>query len=57
MACDEIARMEDIEVPDYQVEERMHTIKKDAAESKEEFDEAAIRPKVESTLMRQMASL
>ena len=57
MACDEIARMEDIEVPDYQVEEQMHAIKKDAAESKEEFDEAAIRPKVESTLMRQMASL
>ena len=52
MACDEIARMEGIEVPDYQVEEQMEAIKKDA--EGEEFDETAIRPKVESTLQRQM---
>jgi trigger factor len=52
MACDEIARMEGIEVPDYQVEEQMEAIRKDA--QGEELDEATIRPKVESTLMRQL---
>lgn len=52
MACDEIATMEGIEVPDYQVEEQMEAIKKDA--QGEEIDEASIRPKVESTLLRQM---
>jgi trigger factor len=52
MACDEIARMEGIEVPDYQVEEQMEAIKKDAGD--EEFDETTIRPKVESTLQRQL---
>jgi trigger factor len=52
MACDEIARLEGIEVPDYQVEEQMEAIRKDA--QGEEIDEAAIRPKVVSTLMRQM---
>jgi trigger factor len=52
MACDEIARMEGLEVPEYQIEEQMEAIRKDA--EGEELDEAAIRPKVESTLMRQM---
>jgi hypothetical protein len=53
MATDEIARLEGIEVPSYQVDEQMEAIKQDAAESKEEFDEAQIRVRVESTLMRQ----
>jgi len=53
MATDEIARLEGIDVPDYQVEEQMESIKQEAAESKEEFDEAAIRSRVEATLMRQ----
>lgn len=52
MACDEIARMEGLEVPDYQIEEQMEAIRKDA--EGEELDEATIRPKVESTLLRQM---
>lgn len=52
MATDEIARMENIEVPDYQVEEQMEAIRKDAAESDEKFDETLIRGKVESTLQR-----
>jgi len=54
MAADEIARLEGIEVPDYQVQEQLAKIKKDAAESKEEFDEAMLRGKVETTIMRQM---
>lgn len=54
MACDEIARVEGIEVPDYQVEEQLQAIKKDAKGSSEEFDETMIRPKVESTLQRQL---
>lgn len=53
MATDEIARMEGITVPSYQVEEQMESIRKDAAENKEEFDEAMIRGKVETTLQRQ----
>ena len=52
MATDEIARMENIEVPDYQVEEQMEAIRKDAAESDEKFDETLIRGKVEATLAR-----
>lgn len=54
MACDEIARVEGIEVPDYQVEEQLQAIKKDAEGSSEEFDETMIRPKVESTIQRQL---
>jgi FKBP-type peptidyl-prolyl cis-trans isomerase (trigger factor) len=53
MATDEIARLEGIEVPDYQVEEQMESIKQEAAEAKEEFDEADIRSRVEATLQRQ----
>merc|ERR1712176_1686585 len=53
MATDEIARIENIEVDDYQVEEQMESIKKDAAESQEEFDEAQMRSRVEATLQRQ----
>ena len=53
MATDEIARLEGIEVPDYQIEEQLQSIKKDVAEG-EEFDETMIRGKVETTLQRQM---
>jgi hypothetical protein len=53
MAADEIARLEGISVPDYQVQEQMEAIRKDAAEHKEDFDEALIRAKVETTLQRQ----
>lgn len=53
IATDEIGRLEGIEVPDYQVEEQMESIKQEAAEEKEEFDEAAIRSKVEATMQRQ----
>lgn len=53
MATDEIARMENIEVPAYQVEEQIEAIKKDAAQENEEVDENMLRGKVESTLQRQ----
>jgi trigger factor len=53
MATDEIARLESIQVPDYQIEEQMEAIRKDAAQSSEEFDEKMIRAKVEATLTRQ----
>jgi aldehyde:ferredoxin oxidoreductase len=53
MATDEIARLEGIEVLDYQVEEQMETIKQEATESQEEFDEASIRSRVQATLQRQ----
>ena len=53
MATDEIARLEGINVPDYQIQEQMESIRKDAAEHKEEIDENLIRAKVETTLQRQ----
>ena len=52
MATDEIARLEGITVPDYQIEEQMEAIRKDTDKS-EEFDENMIRMKVETTLQRQ----
>ena len=53
MATDEIARIEGIDIPDYQVEEQMEAIRKDAAQEGEEIDEAMVRGKVETTLQRQ----
>lgn len=53
MATDVIAELEGISVPDHQIEEQMEAIRKDAAESNEEFDETMIRGKVEATLSRQ----
>lgn len=53
MATDAIADLEGITVPDYQIEEQMEAIRKDAAENNEEFDETMIRGKVEATLSRQ----
>ena len=53
MATTEIARVEGITVPDYQVEEQMEAIRKDAAETKEEFDEKVMRDKVEATMTQQ----
>ncbi|KAL3926254.1 MAG: hypothetical protein SGBAC_013547 [Bacillariaceae sp.] len=53
MATDEIGRMEEIEVPDYQVEEQLESIRQEAAESKEQFDETQIRSRVEATLQRE----
>jgi trigger factor len=52
MATDEIARLEGIDVPDYQVEEQMEAIRKDAQKD-ETFDENLIRSKVKNTLVRQ----
>jgi len=52
MATDEIARLESISVPDYQVEEQMEMIRKDVQDS-EEFDENMIRARVQTTLQRQ----
>merc|ERR1712157_268258 len=56
MATDEIARLESIEVPDYQVEEQLEAIRKDAASegAEEDFDEQMIRGKVEATLQRNL---
>lgn len=53
MATDEIGQMEGIDVPDYQVEEQMESIRQEAADSKEEFDEAQIRSRVKATLARE----
>ena len=53
MATDEIARIEGIDIPDYQVEEQMESIRKDAAQEGDELDETLVRGKVETTLQRQ----
>ena len=51
MATDEIARLENIEVPSYQVEEQLEAVKKEA-NGEDLGDENILRSKIESTLMR-----
>lgn len=53
MATDEIARIEGITIPDYQIEEQMEAIRKDAAQEGDEIDENMVRGKVQATLQRQ----
>ncbi len=53
MATDEIARLENIEVPSYQVEEQLEAVKKEA-NGEDLGDENILRGKIESTLMRRM---
>lgn len=55
MAVDEVARLENIQVPSYQVEEQMQSLKDQAAkegQSTDDMDEEQMRRKVESTLER-----
>lgn len=57
MAVDEIARLENIQVPAYQVEEQIQSLKDQAAkegQSTEGLDDEQMRRKVESTLERRM---
>jgi len=53
MATDEIARIEGIEVPSYQIEEQLEAVKKEAA-GEDLGDENMLRSKIESTIMRRM---
>ena len=52
LATDSIAEKERIQVPADQIDEQMGALRKEAESSGEEYDEAAFRPKVESTMMR-----
>jgi hypothetical protein len=57
MAVDEIARLENIQVPAYQVEEQMQSLKDQATKegtAASDMDDEQIRRKVESTLERRM---
>lgn len=57
MAVDEIARLENIQVPAYQVEEQIQSLKDQAAkegQSTDGLDDEQMRRKVESTLERRM---
>jgi hypothetical protein len=56
MALDEISRLENIQVPAYQVEEQLQQLKDQAnqAGQADEFDDEQVRKKVESTLERRM---
>ena len=53
MAIDEIARLEGIEVPSYQVDEQLEALKKEAP-SDEKIDENMLRSKIETTLQRRL---
>jgi len=53
MATDEIARLEGIEVPSYQIDEQVEAVKKEA-EGEDLGDENMLRAKIESTIMRRM---
>lgn len=56
MALDEISRLENIQVPAYQIEEQLQQLKDQAnqAGQADEFDDEQVRKKVESTLERRM---
>ena len=56
MALDEISRLENIQVPAYQIEEQVQQLKDQAnqAGQTDEFDDEQVRKKVESTLERRM---
>lgn len=53
MAADEIARLEGIEVPSYQIDEQLEAVKKEA-NGEDLGDENMLRTKIESTIMRRM---
>ena len=53
MATDEIARLEGIEVPAYQIDEQLEAVKKEA-DGEDLGDENMLRAKIESTIMRRM---
>lgn len=53
MAVDEIARIEGIQVPDYQIDEQMEALKKEAA-GEDLGDESVLRTKIESTISRRL---
>lgn len=54
LGTEEIAKLENVEVPAYRVDEQMASLKKESEQSGEEFDEAQVRPRVENTLQRRM---
>lgn len=56
MALDEISRLENIQVPAYQIEEQVQSLKDQATKAgqNDEFDDEQVRKKVESTLERRM---
>jgi len=56
MATEEIARVENIEVPEASIEEQIENIKKDAAKEGDtsELNEEDVRPRVAATLQRQL---
>lgn len=51
LAVDEIAKLEGIEVPSYQIEEQLANLKQEAESNGDEFDESVVRSRVESTLI------
>lgn len=53
MATDEVARLEQLEVPAYQVDEQLASIKKEA-NGEDLGDETQLRAKIESTIMRRL---
>ena len=53
MAVDEIARIENIQVPEYQIDEQMEALKKEAA-GEDLGDEGVLRTKIESTISRRL---
>jgi trigger factor len=53
MATDDIARMEKIEVPAYQIDEQLEAVRKEA-NGEDLGDETVLRNKIESTIMRRL---
>jgi len=55
-ACEKIALLEDIETPAYEVAEQLEQLREQAKKEGDDadFDESAVRPKVEATLQRRL---
>lgn len=50
IGVEELAKLENIQVPDYQIQEQLENLKMEAQKAGDEFDEGTVRQRVEATL-------
>ena len=54
IGVEELAKLENIQVPDYQIQEQMENLKMEAQKAGDEFDEGTVRQRVEATLQSRL---
>jgi len=54
LAVEELAKLENIEVPAYQIDEQMENLKMEAQQAGDEFDEGMVRQRVQATLQSRL---